>query len=270
MTLTQALRLRTLLGRFGALCCFLALAAVLDGIVVKFREPFNVFAVLPGETMEINGPTEERVKDPGDLEWVSSSPELSLEVEKVHSGYFLGGRMWQGTLKVGQGIAAGKYAVAMRPKQTDPKKPAEALVFRVTVYPDAASRQRQALSLVRRYLGVAPGLAALFMVPGMVLAFAGVFLLSWPIDRLLAAQGQGEIYRVTRGEGILEVGFGLGTEHGVQAGDRLPVFDPEGRRTAFVEVKEATETDTVGWVGAGQDVKPGYLVRLARPDSGSG
>ncbi len=245
MTLTQALRLRTFLGRLGALCCFLALAAVLDSLVTKFREPFNVFAVLPGETVEINGPTEERVKEPQDLEWVSSSPELSLEVEKVHSGYFLGGRMWQGTLKVGRGIAAGKYAVAVRPKQPDPGKPAEALVFRVTVYPDAASRQRQALSLVRRHLGVAPGLVALLLVPGIVLAFGGVFLLSWPIERLMAAQGQGEIYRVTRGEGILEVGFGLGTRHGLQPGDRLPVFDPKGRRTASIEVKEATETDAV-------------------------
>jgi hypothetical protein len=270
MTLTQALGLRTLLGRIGALCCFLALAAVLDGIITKFREPFNVFAVLPGETVEINGPTAQQVQGPQDLEWVSSSPDLGLKVDKVHPGYFLGGRMWQGRLLVGQGIAPGKYAVAMRPKGLDPKQAQEALVFRVTVYPDAASRQRAALSAVRRYLGLSPFLAAFFLLPGMLLAIGGTFLLSRRVEKLMAAQGQGEIYRVTRGEGILEVSFGLGTEHGVHPGDRLPVFDHQGRRTGMVEVREASPTDAEGVVAADQEVKAGYLVSLTRSESDRG
>lgn len=270
MSLSQTRRLRTLLGRFGALCCFLALAAVLDGIVTKFREPFNVFAVLPGETVEINGPTAQEVQGPQDLEWVSSSPDLRLAVDKVHSGYFLGGRMWQGRLLVGENIAPGKYAVAMRPKGLAASQAQEALIFRITVYPDAASRQREALSLVRRHLGLSPFLAALFMVPGMLLAFGGTFLLSWRIEKLMAAQGQGEIYRVTRGEGILEIGFGLGTAQGVHPGDRLPVFDAQGRRTALVEVKEATATDAVGVVAADQPVRPGDVVCLPQTGSDSG
>lgn len=260
MTLTQAHFLRTWLGRFGALCCLLALAAVLDGIITKFREPFNVLAVLPGESPAINGPTAEQVKTPADLEWLADSPELTLKVEKIHSGYFLGGRMWQGTLQVGQGIAPGKHVLAVRPRPLDPATPTEAVLFRINVYATEADRRAASLSLVERSLGISPWWAALLPLPGILLAFALTFLLSWRIDSLMAEEGKSEIYRVTRKEGYLEVGFGLGTAHGVRAGDLLPVYDLEGRQTATVEVKEATATDAVGWVGAGELVQPGFVV----------
>ncbi|MCL6621641.1 MAG: hypothetical protein K6T55_06010 [Syntrophobacterales bacterium] len=269
MTLTQAHFLRTWLGRFGALCCLLALGAVLDGIITKFREPFNVLAVLPGESPAINGPTAEQVKSPADLEWLADTPELTLTVEKVHSGYFLGGRMWQGTLKVGQGIAPGKHVLAVRPRPVDPAAPTEAVLYRINVYATDAARKAASLSLVERRLGLSPWWAALMPLPGILLTFGLIFLLSWRIEALMAAEGVSEIYRVTRKEGYLEVGFGLGTAHGVHPGDFLPVFDPEGRQTATVEVQEAGATDAVGRVGAGELVQPGFVVRAGRTLPGS-
>lgn len=264
MTLTQAHFLRTWLGRFGALCCLLALAAVLDGIITKFREPFNVLAVLPGESPAINGPTAEQVKTPADLEWLADSPEITLQVEKIHAGYFLGGRMWQGTLQVGRGIAPGKHVLAVRPRPLDPATPTEAVLFRINVYATEADRRAASLSLVERLLGISPWWAALLPLPGILLAFGLTFLLSWRIDSLMAEEGKSEIYRVTRKEGYLEVGFGLGTAHGVRTGDLLPVYDLEGRQTATVEVQEATATDAVGRVGAGEWVQPGFVVHRTR------
>lgn len=269
MTLAQALVLRTWLGRVGALCCLLAVAAVGDGLVTKFREPFNVLAVLPGETVAINGPTSEAVKTPADLEWLADSPELVLRVEKVHSGYFLGGRMWQGTLEVGPGIAPGKHVLAVRPRPQDPATPTEAVLFRINVYPSEAARRAASLSLVARHLGLSPWLAALLLVPGILVAFGLTFLLSWRIDALMAAEGRSEIYRVTRKEGYLEVLFGLGTNHGVRPGDFLPVLDFEGRQTATVEVKEASATDALGWVGAGELVLPGFVVQRPHAQRGA-
>lgn len=260
MNLAQAHFLRTWLGRLGALCCLLALAAVLDGIIVKFREPFNVLAVLPGESAPINGPTAEQVKTSADLEWLADTPEITLHVEKVHSGYYLGGRMWQGTLTVGQGIAPGKHVLAVRPRPVDPATPTEAVLFRINVFATEADRQAASLSLVERHLGISPWWAALIPIPGILLTFGLTFLLSRHIDSLMAEEGKSEIYRVTRKDGYLEVGFGLGTVHGVRPGDLLPVLDLEGRPTATVEVKEASATDAVGWVGAGELVQPGFVV----------
>lgn len=261
MTLSQANFLRTWVGRLGALCCLLAAAAVLDGIIAKFREPFNVLSVLPGEAAPINGPTAEHVKTPADLEWLADSPELTLTIERIHSGYFLGGRMWQGTLQVGRGISPGKYALAVRPRPQDPATPTEALLFRINVYPTVAARREASLSLVEQRLGISPWQAALVPLPAILLTFGLTFLLSRRIEALMAAEGRSEIYRVTRKEGYLEVAFGLGTAHGVHPGDFLSVLDPEGRHTATVEVQEASDTDAIGRVGAGELVQPGFVVR---------
>ncbi len=270
MTLSQAHFLRTWLGWLGALCCLLALAAVLDGIISKFREPFNTLAVLPGEAAAINGPTAEQVKTPADLEWLADSPELTLHIEKIHSGYFLGGRMWQGTLQVGRGIAPGKHVLAVRPRPVDPATPTEAVVFRVNVHSTAAARREASLSLVERRLGVSPWWAALTFLPGILLTFGLTFLLSRRIEALMAGEGRSEIYRVTRREGYLEVFFGLGAAHGIHPGDALPVYDLDGRQTATVRVKEVTDTDAVGWVGAGELVQPGFVVHRPGPGAKAG
>lgn len=263
MQLTQAQSWRTLLGRVAALFCLLALAAVLDGVVSKFREPANVLDVLPGSTVDANGPAAATVTKVEDLESLSDSPHFNLTFEAVHSGYFLGGNMWRGRLAVAPAASPGKYVLAVRAKGQKPDQPP--FLLRVNVHPNPAGLKQSSKSLVRRTLGISPWLAAALCLPFIGLAGGMVFLFSRKLEAALAKQGVAEIYRVARGEGSSEIAFGLGTEHGVTPGDHLNVLDPTGRAVGVAEVLTASAQDAVGAVQGNLEVKAGYYV--ARGDS---
>ena len=60
-SLEQISRRRNFLGKVGACCCLLVFLALLDGLVARFREPPNMLKILPGESLEINGPLQDEV-----------------------------------------------------------------------------------------------------------------------------------------------------------------------------------------------------------------
>ena len=258
MTIEQATQWRSGLGKIAAVFCLFMFLTVLDGLVARFREPANVFKVLPGEAVEINGPVVEEVSSIQELTYQGSSPLLRLEFLALHKGYFLGGDMWRGRLTADGQLAPGEYQVLVQGPGKGGEKPLPP--FRILVYPDEGSRQRSAPSLVLRFtsyspLTVAPGLLALVLA-----AFGWVFFLSQKIEALLGQKGQAEIYRVLRRDDGWEIRFGLGTAHGLHPGDRLAVYDFQGRRAAGGEVQEAGERSAWAVIPGDQEVKEGYIV----------
>ena len=253
-------RWRRIGGRVGAFLCVLLVLVLLDALLGQFRKPFNVYQVLPGETVEVNGPLDEKVQGVQDLTYEAASPELTLTIEVVHRGYWLGGEMWRGRLKVSPQIQPGKYHLTVKVKNKTYPSPPLALVIKV--HPDQISRQRSSLSLIERHTGLSPWRLALGMLLGVALAFGAVFMLSMQMDTLLAQEGQAEIYRVKAQEGYWEISFGLGAQHGLQPGDAVTIMDETGQTLGSGEVREVSPKDAVAVVSSTYEPKPGWLARV--------
>jgi hypothetical protein len=236
--------------------------AVLDGLVARFREPPNVLKVLPGMSLEVNGPLEEEVGDVRELTYTSSSPSLHLAFEAAHKGYFLGGDMWRGQLRVDHQTPPGEYHLKVGVKGKTPPRPLPP--YRVLVFADPRSQQQSYKSLIRRHTGLIPWAAAAYFLPAILLSFGGVFYFSQKREKLLAQLGRAEIYRVASREGECVIAFGLGTDQGLQAGSTIHIFNEQGEAVATGEVEEASATDSLAVVRSGQEIKPGYLVSWPR------
>ena len=258
MDLSQAVTWRKWLGRACALFFLLASLAIIDGLVAKFREPVNVLNVLKGDEVDIDGPIPEQVKSTDALTYASDSKDLAVTFRVIHPGYFMGGNMWRGSLTVGSNLAPGKYTVTVKPKADPAVKPG--YQFRVVVYPDAASQRLAFQSGIKRQTGLSPYLVAAACVPLILISLAAVYLMSQRIESLQAQEGRAEVYRVTWNEGQYQVTFGLGTEHGVNPGDLVTLFDPEGTYVGTVTVQEASAQDAVGLITVDREVRPGYFV----------
>lgn len=238
--------------------CFLALLSLLDGIIAGFREPANVIKLLPGMSTEINGELHEEVKDVQELTYLSDSEGLKLTLAAVHKGYFMGGDLWRGQITASPQIQPGEYHLSVVPRRS--ASPRRTPAFRITIFSDPLSLQRSSKSLIRCYLGFPPWGLAAACLPGILLAFGAVFLLSQKLDRLLAEGGRAEIYRVIKRDGAFEIHFGLGTAQGIQPGLEIRVYNPRGKAVGLARVEHCAPTDAVALVSADQEIRPGFIV----------
>src|SRR3989339_839274 len=228
MDVAQVTRWRDLASKIAAAFCVIALLVLVDGLLVHFREPANPVKVLPGASLEINGELTDEARQVEDLTFTSDSAQLTVAFEALHKGYFMGGDMWRGRLIVGPDIAPGEYSLSVIPKRAASSRKAPA--FRIIVFPEALSLRKNSASVVRRWFGVSAFAVAAGCLPGILLAFGAVYLLSGKREALLAAGGQAEIYRVIRGDDGYEIRFGLGTAHGISPGARVAIYDAAGRQ----------------------------------------
>ncbi len=257
MNLDQASSLRKLAGKACAFFFLMAALAVLDGVVAKFREPVNLFHLLPGDEIEINGQIPENIKRTQDLTYDSDSSDLKVAFAAIHSGYYLGGNMWRGRLLAGKNLSPGKYTVTVRPRDYPKDK---GLLFQVIAYADPQSQRLAYLSISRRLTGRSPYLVAAAFLPLIGITMGLVFLLSRRIEVLQAEGGLAEIYQVSQGEGNYLITFGLGDKHGIKPGDRFTLLDPNGNYIGSAVVEKTSDTDSVALATMAQEIKPGYLV----------
>jgi hypothetical protein len=258
MDLEQANRWRDLASKIGAAFCVLALLTLVDGLLVHFREPANLVKVLPPASVQINGELTDEAHRVEELTFTSTSEQLQVIFEAIHKGYFLGGDMWRGRLVVNPGILPGEYHLSVMPKQSTSSRPAPS--FRIVVFPDALSLQKSSTSMVRRHLGISPFQVAAGCLPGILLAFGAVYLLSGKRETLMAATGKAEIYRVIRGESGLEIHFGLGTAQGMSPGARVAIYDEAGQQVGTGTVEVCNQEISVAQATSDQPIKAGYLV----------
>jgi hypothetical protein len=258
MTLEQARRRRTWAGRMVALLIVLMFVALFDALVAQFRQPGNVFEALPGDSVDLNGSLPEGIRDISALTHVCSSEDLQFSFTEIHKGFWLGGNMWRGIVKVSPATLPGTYSLSVRPKMTIADYPTR-FIF-ITVYPDLPSLYQHSRSYLRRYAGISPwGVAGFFLVL-IGLPVVLLFRLSSQIEMLLAQIGQAEIYKVEKGEGGYAIAFGLGTSHGVGPGTQVSILDPEGNYVGTAQVEKSSAQDSVGKATLDRDIRPGYLV----------
>ena len=261
MDLEQVNKWRDLASKIGAAFCVIALMVLVDGLLVHFREPANLVKVLPGAVTQINGELTDEAHRVEDLTFTSNSDQLQVVFEALHKGYFLGGDMWRGRLIVGPHISPGEYSLSVIPKRT--VSPRKAPAFRIMVFPDVLSLQKSSTSLIRRWFGVSAFMVAAGCLPGILLAFGAVFLLSGKEDALLAAAGKAEIYRVTRREGGCEIRFALGASHGIGPGATILIYDASGRQVGTGAVEASSQNNSVAQVTCDQEIMVGYFVSRA-------
>jgi hypothetical protein len=261
MNLGQVNQWRNLASKIAAAFCVIALLALVDGLLVHFREPADLVKVLPGASVAINGELTDEAHSVQDLTVVSSSDRLTVTFEAIHKGYFLGGDMWRGQLVVSPHLAPGEYSLAVLPKKT--ASPRKAPAFRILVFPDTLSLQKSSTSVIRRWFGISAFQVAAGCLPGILLAFGAVYLLSGRREALLAAGGQAEVYRVTKGEGGWEIHFALGTAHGMSPGAGIAIYDDAGRQVGTGIVEAANQKMSVAQVICEEAIKVGYLVARA-------
>jgi len=257
MTLEQARRWRTLAGKIAAVFIILMFVALFDGLVAKFRQPFNEYEVLPGDVVALTGPLPEDVALQ-DLTYSSNSENVQVSFLETHRGFWLGGAMWRAELRVSPQIPPGKYALTVRPGHMVSDQPP--LRFDIVVYPDSLSMQQNSRSFIQRYAGESP-----WIVSGMFVALIGltlvvIFYLARQLENLLAHRGQAEIYKVQRLEEGYAIAFGLGTGHGISPGDQVTVLDPKGNSVGTAQVEKCSTQDSVGFAALDQDIRPGFLV----------
>jgi hypothetical protein len=261
MDLEQVTRWRNLASKIATAFCVLALLTLVDGLLVSFREPADLVKVLPGASVEINGELTDEAHQVEDLTFTSDSDQLKVTFEAIHKGYFLGGDMWRGRLSVGPDIAPGEYNLSVLPKRTVSARKAPA--FRILVFADALSLQKSSTSVIRRWFGVSAFQVSAGCLPGILLAFGTVYLLSGRRDTLLAASGQAEVYRVTKGDSGCEIRFGLGTAHGMTPGATVAIYDTGGRQVGTGTVEVCNQKVSVAQATSDQPIKAGYLVSRA-------
>jgi len=261
MDLRQITRWRDLASKIAAACCVIALLALLDGLLVAFREPADLIKALPGASLEINGELTDEARQVEELTFTSDSNQLTVTFEALHKGYFLGGDMWRGRLNVGPDIPPGEYNLSVLPRRSASSRKAPA--FRILVFADAASLQLSSTSVVRRWFAVSAFAVAAGCLPGILLAFGAVYLLSGRREALLAASGQAEVYQVTRGDADYEIRFGLGANHGMSPGARVAIYDARGQQVGTGTVEICNQKISVARAASDQPIKAGYLVSRA-------
>jgi hypothetical protein len=261
MDLGQVNRWRDLASKIATAFCLIALLVLVDGLLVHFREPANLVKALPGAVTAINGELTDEANDLQDLTFTSDSDQLKVNFEAIHKGYFLGGDMWRGRLIVSPNISPGEYSLAVLPKRAASSR--KAPDFRILVFPDALSLQKSSTSLVRRWFGISAFQVAAGCLPGILLAFGAVFLLSGRREALLAATGQAEVYQVMRADSGYEIRFGLGTAHGMSPGTRIVICNAGGHQVGTGTVEECNRKISVAQATSDQEIKAGDLVSRA-------
>lgn len=264
---------RMILGRFCLLVSVIAMVSVLDGLTAAHRKPDNDLDIITGRSFKITGNVYGNVKSARDIAVVSDSPELTLNFdEDVFSGYFLGTAMWRAELKAGPALKPGKYHLRLVPPDLPEIKPGDRqkldalLSYTVNVYADDKAQRQGRLSLIHRYTGVSPWVTALVFFLLAVSAGAGIFIVSGKIDGEMAKQGFAEIYRVSKNAGGLEIFFGLGKCHGLEAGERIGLFNASGDLLKELVV-ETIGKETSSVKADLTDIRPGFMVARMRPSS---
>ncbi|MBI4621018.1 MAG: hypothetical protein HY739_12805 [Desulfobacterales bacterium] len=264
MDIEKVRQWRSTTGKAASVLCVVLSLLIIDALVAGFRQPINVFDLLPGTSAEINGLMAEKVESTREITYTSTSNLIQLSIDSIQKGHWFGDNMWQGRLTTSPRIRRGEYRLVVDIKGKKIQKPP--LVFLIRVHKDYESYRQSFKSLMKRYFNISPWVAVVSLSPLVVLAFGCIFLLSRKIEYLMAEQGKAEVYKAIKGEGGYEIAFGLGTRHGIQANTCLALLNEKGKPVGTVMVHKVSETDSLATVGYGCTVKPGYIVSLQEPE----
>jgi hypothetical protein len=250
--------------KVAAVLCIVLSLLIIDALIAAFRQPINVFDLLPGASVEINGVLAEKVQSVQELTYRSTSNLIQLSIDSIQRGFWFGQNMWQGRLTSSPSIRQGEYKLVVGIEGKKIQKPPH--VFLIRVHKDYMSYRQSFKSLTKRYFNISPWAMVVCLFPFVVLAFGCIFLFSRKVEYLMAEQGKAEVYKVIKGNEGYEIAFSLGTRHGIHANTRLNLLNEKGKPVGTVVVHKVSESDSLATAEYGCTVKPGYIVSLQKQE----
>ena len=265
---------RMILGRVCLIASMIALLSVLDVLSASYRKPVNDLDIIMGRSFKITGNVYGDIKTAGEIGVVSDSPGLVLNFdEPLFLGYWLGVKMWRAELKADSALKPGRYTIkiifpGLSPeiKPEDRLKLEALLTYTVNVYGDVKAQRQGSLSFINRFIGLPPWFLAIAFFLVSLSTGGLIFVISGKIDAEMAKQGFAEIYRVSKNAGGLEVFFGLGQCHGLEAGEKMGLFNESG------DLLKEIVVDTIGKETSSAmvdllKIRPGFMVARINPYS---
>jgi hypothetical protein len=222
-----------LVGRIGIIVFLVFLLSVIDSFIAG-SEPLDLFRAMPGTEQPVHGMVNGPLKTTDDIVFVTYSEGINVEFQEVE------GRMWRGILKLSPYIDPGEYSFMVILKGEEPTM--ETPRYKVRVFPDRESYQRSFKSLLQRHAGIPPFWVTLITIPFIALTFGLTYYLSNKKDELLAMQGRAEIFKIKKKEETWEISFGLGQKHGLNEGDFVLLYDPDGTVVGKAKVIKVSRT----------------------------
>ncbi|QLA17482.1 hypothetical protein [Desulfolutivibrio sulfoxidireducens] len=253
---------RNAVGRMGALIMAVAMLCVIDGLTAQMRREQNMFQMLAGGEMVINGPMPPDTAELRDLIIDGATAAVSLRPEEIYKGFWMGGLMWKGEARAASDATPGIYTVSVRGEKEE--KPHPTLTFTFRIYPDGPSLRANAPEYVMRSIGFHPYAVAAALLPLAILCGLTVFMLAKKMERDMAGKGKAEIYMIKRSPEGLQISFGLGRDHGLKPGALVGVRNETGLTVGRARVTSCTETDAIAVLAGDGQAELGNLVFLER------
>jgi hypothetical protein len=261
VSLEQEVRSRKLLGKIGAVIFIVLFASLLDSCIARFREPLFTVHLLPGGSELVDGQVDHGLKEPSQLRVEATSERVRLKIDRFQSSFWLGGNMWVGEISAASDAPAGAYDFRVFAFNQPAKPPVAA--FRAVVYPDYAALRKSYFSLIRRTFDVPPGMVSLICIAVLGFVMGMMFLLGRRVERLLADQGQAEIFMEKKSAGGVEAWFGLGRRHGVEPGMRVNIITENGQPICHAVVQRVETENSMALLGGLAERLPkGAIVAL--------
>lgn len=238
-------------------CCLLSLA---DGLVSQMQRGINRIDGIPGGVYSVSGPmppmtenVEEFVVSGG-----SRDGQVILQPQAVYTGYWFGGGMWRGEVRLGETPAVGSYIISVRDPHGEKQNPS--LVFEVVVWADAEAMRAGSFSRLERWFGLDPFWTAASVLPFGLFAALVDFLLGHLWSRRLREEGCGEIYKLIATNDGFEATCELDGHTGVASGMPCGILRRDGSRVGDGVVRECHDRDTVLVISANVPVRVGDVV----------
>ena len=258
LNLEQLSSTRKKLGLAGAFFCLLFFFGVVDSALMQVLKKHFTVNLLPGQSIKVNGPMPERIKDRSELTYVSETRSLMVEIERVHTGYWLGGNLWNGRVKTLDNISPGEYRFMVRPVEFDQDEAFP--IFTAHVYATQSALRENSKSIIFKNLGFMPWWLSALSLPMAVFFFWLVMRLSRQREQMLLKSGRAEIVRIKISGDKQEIAFGLGKKQGVEKGTSLTLFDESGNPLGSFKVAKAFDNSSLAIVTDKCPVTPGCMV----------
>jgi len=266
MDKSKLINRRVIFGRICILALLIAIAGIFDGLIASYRKPAREMDLVTGSPMEIIGKVYGKVTTPNDMSIISDSPKLTIALDKdLFSDYWLGEEMWRGELRTETSLRPGRYNLRVKFHNVsmikmDVREKVEKLsIYTVNAYGDAKAMRQANRSFIKRFTGLSPWAIPIAFFPIVLMAGGLVFMISGRLDTEMAQSGLAEIYRVSKHAKGLEVFFGLGKTHGLEAGERINLFNKSGDLVTEIVV-ENIGRETSSAVIDMKIIRPGCMV----------
>ncbi|NLX18972.1 MAG: hypothetical protein GXY53_06775 [Desulfobulbus sp.] len=205
-----------------------ALLSLGDALVGGLGGPQGLIELIPGSRFQISGPMPPQTDALEDM-LITGQPEdgsVRLVPENIFTGYWLGGSMWRGVIEVADFAREESFILTVRDHFGEKQNPA--LVFKVQIWPDEATRNAHSPSLITRKTGFSPYTFAVSLALTGLMAAGGNFFLGHLWSRHLAAHHCGEIFRLRQTQEGMEITCELQHMESLSPGIKGAVYKATG------------------------------------------